>query len=280
MKFVFLGYDFMLPVAQELVKDGHELVGIISFPCDQIFNFNHNCKAMAQHLGANYIESKVNETHIESFIGKGAEVFLSAGYPYKIPPIDETKAYGMNIHPSYLPHARGPMPIPHIIINEETKAAGYTIHKLAPKFDMGDILFQEKIALKPDENVERYCAKIVTKAPQATQKILKDIKTYWNDAKPQKDGKGGFHKTPSRETRTLDWNENVETLLKKSSAFSRFGCHAQFAGQNWYVYALDCWTEKHEHEPGTCLTIQNNLALIAVKDGYIALKEFSPHAKQ
>ncbi len=279
MKFVFLGYDYMLPVAQTLIKDNHELIGIMSIPCDQIFNFNHNCKALSQHLGASYIESKVNEAHIESFIGKGAELFVSAGYPYKIPPIDEKKAYGMNIHPSYLPHARGPMPIPHIIMNEDEKASGYTIHKLADKFDMGDILFQEKIALKADENVERYCAKIAAKAPLAAQGLLKDIKTSWKKAKAQKKGKGSFYSMPTQGMRTLNWDEPLDTIMKKIRAFSRFGCYADFAGQKWHIYACDGWPEKHNYQPGECLTVQNNLAIIAVKNGFIALKEFRPETK-
>jgi len=264
----------MLPVAEQLVQDGHELIGICSFPCDQIFNFNHNAQSLAHHTGASYIESPITETHIESFIAKGAKAFISAGYPHKIPDIDESQAYGINIHPSYLPYARGPMPVPHIIINEDQKAAGYTIHKLAPKFDTGDILLQETISLEIDESVERYCAKILSKAPAQTSKIIASIDTVWDNATPQDESITTSYKLPSNETRTLNWALNVEDALKTHRAFGRYGCFAQFANKVWNVYACEGWTEHHKHEPGTCIALQNNLGIIAVNDGYIALKEF------
>ena len=274
MRFVYLGYDFMLPIAEQLVQNGHQLEGIMSFPCDQIFNFNHNCQALAKHTGAGYIESTVTQIHIESFLAKGVKAFISAGYPYKIPPIDAEQAYGINIHPSYLPYARGAMPVPHIIINEDEKAAGYTIHKLESEFDTGDILFQEQISLETDESVERYCAKILTQAPAQIVKILNEIEDSWTNAAPQDNSLATSYKLPDSETRTLNWSQNIEQILRTHKAFGRYGCHAKFADRLWNVYACDGWTEQHDHESGTCIALQNNLAIIAAENGYMALKEF------
>lgn len=278
MKFVFLGYDFMLPVAEQLINDGHELIGIISFPCDQVFNFNHNCQILAKHVGATYIESPVNDTHIESFITKGATAFISAGYPHKIPSIDEDKAYGINIHPSYLPHARGAMPVPHIIINEDTEAAGYTIHKLTQQFDAGDILFQQHVFIEENECVERYCAKILASAPSKMTSIMKNIDTSWAQAKEQKHDAASNCTTPNSQMRTLDWSQNVTTIMKTAHAFGRYGCFANIEDRIFNVFACDGWVEKHGLQPGTCITVQNNLAIIAAQNGFIALKEFREEA--
>jgi len=274
MKFVFLGYDFMLPVAQRLITDGHELIGILSFPCDQTFNFNHNCRSLAQQTGATYIESPINQTHIDSLIAKGAELFVSAGYPHKIPPILESKAYGINVHPSFLPKARGAMPVPHIIINENHDAAGYTIHKLAPEFDTGDILYQEKIALDDDECVERYCAKTLTMAPNALSHILNNFDRIWINAKPQYHNESSVCKLPDDDMRTLNWSQDVQHILRTQRAFGRYGCFANFGNRRWNVYACDGWTEQHDMTEGECISVQNNIAVIAAKNGFIALKEF------
>lgn len=264
----------MLPVAEQLVNDGHELIGIISFPCDQVFNFNHNCQLLSKHVGATYIESPVTDTHIDSFIIKGATAFISAGYPHKIPPIDDSKAYGINIHPSYLPHARGAMPVPHVIINEDTDAAGYTIHKLAPEFDAGDILFQEHVFMDQDECVERYCAKILASAPAKTAAIMQNIDEAWAQAKEQNHDEASNCTLPNNDMRTLDWSQNVATIMKTARAFGRYGCFANIDGRIFNVFACDGWIEKHDLEPGTCITVQNNLAIIAAQNGLIALKEF------
>ena len=48
MKFVYFGYDFMLGTVHRLLDDGHELAGIFSFPCDNVFNFNVETTALAK----------------------------------------------------------------------------------------------------------------------------------------------------------------------------------------------------------------------------------------
>jgi methionyl-tRNA formyltransferase len=139
MKFVFFGYDFMLPSVIRLIEDGHDLIGIMSFECDNVFNFNQSCQELAKAHKIPLIMSRVTEEHIGKFLHDGCECFLSAGYPHKIPHIDESKAYAINIHPTYLPHARGMMPIPRIIMDNISTAAGFTAHKMTQKFDGGDI---------------------------------------------------------------------------------------------------------------------------------------------
>lgn len=274
MKFVFLGYDMMLPVAQQLIHHGHTLAGIMSFPCDQIFNFSHNARGLSVQTGAPLIESPINEAHIQDFIKNGTKAFIAAGYPYKIPPINEDDAYGINIHPSNLPHARGIMPVPHIITNDLNEAAGFTIHKLAAKFDTGDILGQQNITLDDDETVERYCAKILTRAPHMMQDIMDDIETYWDSATKQDETKASSYSAPSEEMRTLNWSQDIDDILKTANAFGRYGCVGHFDNRAWHIFASSGWREGHEHSYGTCITLQNNLCVIAVKNGYIVVKEF------
>ncbi|MCD8497396.1 MAG: hypothetical protein LRZ85_04530 [Alphaproteobacteria bacterium] len=187
MKFVYFGYDFMLPTVQRLIAEGHELLGLLSFECDNVFNFNTACRDFAEHLGIPFTFSKAEPDHITGFIEKGAEVFLAAGYPYKVPPVPEGKAYGINLHPSYLPKGRGIMPTPHIIMGA-FEAAGITIHKMTDRFDYGDILLQEKINITPREDVETYSARIALKAPDMLSAVFRDLpacgKTRKHKAKP------------------------------------------------------------------------------------------------
>jgi len=274
MRFVFLGYDLMLPLAKQLINDGHELLGIMSFPCDQHFNFNLNCQSLSKKTNASYIESPIQDIHIDSFIGKGATLFISAGYPHKVPPINPSKAYGINIHPSYLPYARGPMPIPHIIINEETEAAGYTIHKLAPEFDAGDILFQQHIELSDNISVEKYCAQILANAPKEASRIIANLDHHWAQSSPQDNTKASSHRLPDTAARTLNWSQNIEHIQRTQRAFGHYGCFAQFGGKLWTILSCEGWTQEHEHKIGTCVSLQNNMAIIAAKNGFIALTDF------
>ena len=129
MKFVFFGYDFSLPVLQRLLDDGHELVALFTFECDNVFNFNREIIKTAQKQSVPFTMAKPTAEEIAYYTNEGAELFLSCGYPYKIPSIDESKAYSINTHPSLLPRGRGLMPSPHILMHEP-EVAGFTVHKL------------------------------------------------------------------------------------------------------------------------------------------------------
>lgn len=50
MKFVYFGYDFMLESVQRLLSEGHEPIGVFSFECDNVFNFNVKTRELAERL--------------------------------------------------------------------------------------------------------------------------------------------------------------------------------------------------------------------------------------
>ena len=195
MRFVYFGYDFMLGSVEELKKNGHDLIGIFTFPCDNIFNFNTATHALAKSLNIPITETKARPEDIESYLAAGAEIFFAAGYPYKIPPIDEEKAYGINLHPSFLPKGRGMMPTPTIIMSAP-EAAGITIHKITNRYDAGDIIDQTPFTLDPKETVDTYATRVALTAPEMTARVFDDIKQYWMMAKPQNNTDSTIFPTP------------------------------------------------------------------------------------
>ncbi|RVU18736.1 formyltransferase family protein [Methylobacterium oryzihabitans] len=61
---------------------------------------------------------------------------------------------GVNLHPSLLPHHRGPVPTLHALL-EPTPRFGVTIHRLAAAVDAGAILAQQAVTLAPDVTASR-----------------------------------------------------------------------------------------------------------------------------
>jgi methionyl-tRNA formyltransferase len=273
MKFVFFGYDFSLGIPQRLIDDGHELIGVFTFSCDNIFNFNREIIALAQSRGMPLFSSKPTDVHIDAFLNKNCECFIVAGYPYKVPPIDETKAYGLNVHPAYLPKGRGLMPTPHIIMNHP-EAAGITVHKLAAEYDAGDILYQEKFELSPRETVETYSERAALAGPEILSRLLADLPRYWREAKPQDESQASLFPTPDDSMRTLDFTKTVEELDRVGRAFGHFGCLAHFKEKIWAVYRFETRVEKHSFAPGTLVDITQEKAVLAAKDGFLDLTRF------
>ncbi|MCB9983884.1 MAG: hypothetical protein H6861_09480 [Rhodospirillales bacterium] len=275
MKFVYFGYDFMLPAIERVIEDGHELVGIFSFECDNIFNFNQQCRTLAQKRNVPFIISRAEDFHLYPFLDKGVELFFAAGYPYKIPPVDPARAYAVNLHPTYLPKGRGLMPIPRIILDNLESAAGLTAHKMTQNFDAGDILLQEKFALSPEESVETYSAKIAMRTPNLVSKLFDELSDLWEKAKPQNATEASTIAPPTDQDRLLDWNADIKTVKRTARAFGNFGSLASFDDQLWVVYALDAWEEPHDSAPGKIAVRLSREIVIAVKDGFVCLKNFA-----
>ena len=273
MKCVYFGYDFMIGCARRLLEDGHTLAGIFTFPCDNVFNFNGECLALAQQLNIPITQDKPQPADIDFFINQGVECFISAGYPFKIPPIDPLRACGINIHPSLLPQGRGLMPTPYIL-TQHPEIAGFTIHKLSNEFDKGDILHQMAIPVSDQETVETLSARIALRAPDMLSMVLSDLPFYWSEAKPQNERKASYFPPPTETMRTLDWSQSVQEIDKTARAFGRYGSLAQFDGDLWVVYDHDVWAERHHHKPGNVVLRLSREVTIAAKDGYVCLKEF------
>lgn len=274
MKFVYFGYDFMLPAIKRLIADGHELAGVFSFPVDNIFNFNNETKALAQEHGKPFTLQPAKDKHLQPYIDDGVECFLSAGYPHKIPPIDEKDAYAVNVHPTRLPKGRGLMPIPPIILNNITDAAGITAHKMTQEFDAGDILVQRQFDLLPTETVETYTAKIAMRAPDMFSELMADLPGLWNNAAKQDQSQATYLKPPTNEERVLSFDNTVEQIDKITRAFGRFGSIVKINERFWVVFDCDVWKEKHDYRPGTAVAKMSREIVIAIKDGFICIKDY------
>ena len=278
MKIVFIGYDYTLDIAQRLIADGHEIIHMFTFPCDDVFSSNTQINAFAAHFEISISDHAITSNDIETLINQGAEIFLCAGYPKKVPVINNNKAYGINLHPSLLPRARGIMPLPFIIMHDP-EAAGFTVHKLAESFDAGDILYQEPTPINKYTDVETLSARVAVRAPDAISMIVKDIKTYWDNATPQNNENASSYNTPDTDMRQLNWDDTAENLRLKGCAFGRFGVTAVVTNnmsetQNLAVFQFTTWQESHNHEAGLLIRSSPREIIISIQDGYICLKEF------
>ncbi len=270
MKFVYCGYDFMLGIVHRLVEDGHEPVGLFTFPCDNIFNFNRETEALGKKLNIPVHFEKPHREDISAMIARGAEVFIAAGYLYKIP--DTTPAYGINVHPAFLPKGRGLMPLPFILL-DHPEAAGFTIHKLSDKLDGGDIIAQEKLPLSETESVETLSGRIAARAPELMSKIMKDLPKFWNAVKKQDESAATEFPPPSDQMRLLEWNLPLERLDKIARAFGHYGSLAIIDGQVHAVYAHEIKKENHALPIGKITSRNNGEISIAVNGGFFIIKK-------
>lgn len=279
MKISFFGYDQSLDIAQRLIADGHEIVGIFTFPCDNVFAFNTHIQDFAHSFEIPCITQRATPEDIEFFTNDmKTELFLICGYPYKIPPIDATRAKGVNMHPALLPRARGIMPLPYIMMHDRA-AAGLTLHKLSNRFDQGDILTQAPLELSEKDTIESLNARLAILAPDFVSKAIADLPQLWRDATPQDDRKSSHYPTPDETVRTLDWTQSATDVDLKIRAFGRFGSFATITNnegktQNLIVYQGAAWQAPHEYQSGVLIKSSPREVIVTTKDGYACINEF------
>ena len=109
-------------------------------------------------------------------------MLLSIGFPYIIPKeIYNRHPIALNIHPTLLPHYRGPTTGAYIIMNNE-KFSGSTIHLMNEKVDSGPIISQFKISLTSFDTIRSMQRKVYDAEPFL---LLDAIKRLDQGFKPQ-----------------------------------------------------------------------------------------------
>lgn len=104
----------------------------------------------------NFIEYEKlsDEIFINRIKALNADIAVVCSFNNKIPKVflESVKDGFINVHPSLLPHYRGPNPYSHVIINNE-KTTGVTLHFMDEEFDTGDIIIQQKLPITPRETM-------------------------------------------------------------------------------------------------------------------------------
>lgn len=281
MNITFFGYDYTLDIMQRLVADGHRIMQIFTFPCDQMFSFNEQIHAFAAAHNITITEDAVERHALTSLIDRGCEVFLSAGYPYKIPTdvfAADAPPYALNLHPTYLPKARGVMPLPYVIMHEPD-AAGVSLHKLSSEFDTGDIIIQYALNISDTTDIETLSARIAVRCPDIVSQTIADLPSLWDKATPQDHESASQYPLPNARIRTLDWSAPVDQIALTLRAFGRFGTIAEIhndqgLGQKIAVFNASTWYDEHPFTAGTLIRSSPREIIVALSDGFICIKEF------
>jgi methionyl-tRNA formyltransferase len=117
-----------------------------------------------------------------------------------------------NLHASLLPNYRGAAPINWAIINGE-KETGVTTFFLKHEIDTGSIIFQEKVAILPEDDLGSLYEKLMDLGANLVLKTVEAIAADEVVALPQDESKA-MHHAPKifKETGEIDWNSSAEDI--------------------------------------------------------------------
>lgn len=255
-----------------ILSEGHTVSSVYSFQCDnECYNFNTQIQEICRQHKIPTFFKKPDDTLLNELESQGVELIVSAGYPHKIPVNDSIR--GINIHPTLLPRGRGVWPLPWTILLQD-KVSGVSIHKLSNTWDAGDVVQQIKFNILENETLESLSCKAGVAAVECLQKVLTNVDDAWNSATPQESEHASYWEMPSSEDRTIHLEQDIDTIDRVIRAFGTADSFVAFDNKHWFVQGATTWKEAHNHKPGTVVSHNSNLALLAAKDGYVCLTHY------
>ena len=267
MKIAYFGSDVFYPCFDYLIRQGHEIISL--YTNKHVLEEHNPSKNVCIQAGLLKIPvhfNKPTRKDIDYLISNGCEMIISAGYGYRIPEWAGIK-YACNIHLSLLPLGAGPIQLPYIIVKGLEKT-GVTIHKIAHDWDTGEILLQESFSLYGIESIEEiYCKKKVL-AVTMLAKFLDNSDTYWLNSHPQDLSQREYWPLPDPQQFQVNFNDDLETINRNLRAHR----YVDADGNIEYINSVSTWVQDHNHVPGTILSNENSIQIIAAKGGAVCFK--------
>jgi len=265
MKIVYFGSNIFSSCLNYLINEGHDILCVYKSKLSlNTCNIDQTCrKNIPQYT------HKPNITELNRLIAEGAEMFFVAEYPYLLA-MTNVK-YAINMHSSLLPIGRGPTPLPHLITRPQY--SGLTLHKIASKFDSGDIILQAKVKQNKGESLTTLMVKMRLESVKLLTTLFKNLERYYHNASPQKNDT--YWPAIKTEERMLDWSLSVSQLHKLISSLGYFGVIVKL-NQNYYkVTHVEVSVYQHNSTVGTVLFEDGNLLVISVLDGFACIHKNS-----
>jgi methionyl-tRNA formyltransferase len=143
-----------------------------------------------------------------------------------------------NLHASLLPNFRGAAPINWALIQGEQET-GVTTFFLQHEIDTGNILFQEKVAILPEDNLGSLYEKLMGMGADLVLRTVAAISTKDIHPLPQ-DEALAIHKAPKifKETGKIDWNASATSIHNLIRGLSPYpGAWTELQGKTCKIFA-------------------------------------------
>lgn len=176
-----------------------------------------------------------------------------------------------NLHASLLPKYRGAAPINWAVINGD-KESGVSTFFIEHKIDTGNIIFQDKIKIKDEDNAGIIHDKLMV---IGSKLVCKTIDAINNKSAPNTKQKGVATLAPKifKEDCQIDWNKNIHDIHNHIRGLSPYpsAWTTLSIGKNIKIYQSLKEVTIHQQTIGSILTDYKNYFKVAVNGGFIHL---------
>lgn len=297
LRIVFMGTPgFAVESLKALVENKYNVVGVITAPdrpAGRGYKLQPSAvKEYALSQGLNILQPVKlrDEEFLEELRALKADIQVVVAFRMLPEVVWDMPPKGtFNLHGSLLPQYRGAAPINWAIINGET-TTGVTTFFLKHEIDTGEIIFQEKIDIAPNDNVEIIHDKLMLIGAEL---VLKTIDAVIDDnisPKPQSefyDNVDDLKPAPKifKETCEIDWNQSsaeVHNFIRGLSPYPAAWTELEVKGDKhvFKIFETTPITEAHDLPAGSIVTDNKATLRIATQDGFIEVIDIQMSGKR
>jgi len=291
-RIIFMGTaDFGAPVLEKLADSKEKKLMVVTQPDRpqgrgrKILPTPIKKVALSKGLEVFQPENINDEESLKRLKGFNPDIILVVAYGQILSShiLNIPKIGCINIHGSLLPKYRGAAPINRAIINGE-KETGITFMFMKEKVDAGEIIFQEKIDILPDETCGELYYRLSDLSAESLPKLLEKIKSGKIERISQDINLVTFAHKMSKGDGKIDWSdkgEKVYNLIRGTIPYP--GAFTFYKGKKLKITqarSLDDYqgkTDTSSTKPGRVVKTEKDGILISTGDkGIIKILRLIP----
>lgn len=290
MRIVFMGTpDFAVPSLDILVQNGYNIVGVVTATDKmggrggkQLLQSAVKKYALEHDLKVLQPKNLKSPEFIEELGSLNADLQIVVAFRMLPEVVWDMPPQGTyNLHGSLLPKYRGAAPIHWAVINGDDET-GVTSFKLKHEIDTGDIAFQEKLKIGPDETTGEVHDKMMDLGARVILKTVQAVESNTISFSPQDANE--VSKAPKiwHETCNIDFeqpSQNVHNFIRGLSPFP--GAYTTL--QNKQIKILRSKLNPNligDGAPGTFLSDNSSYLSMKCSDGYIDILSIKMEGKR
>lgn len=289
-KIVFMGTpDFSVPVLQQILKDGYEVIGVVTQPDRPVGRKKTltppPVKVEAEkHNIPVYQPEKIRQSEeLAAIINLQPDLIVTAAFGQILPKeLLEAPKFGcINVHASLLPELRGGAPIHYSIIQGKEKT-GITIMYMAEKLDAGDILTQVEVPIEEEDTVGTLHDKLSEAGSKLLSETLPKLLSGSITPIPQDDTLATFASNIKRADELIDWSLTGEEIYNKVRGMNPWPvAFTTYKKEVMKIWSVQKVAKENPDVPGVILAIEEDGFIIGTGNGTaIKVTELQPAGKK
>ena len=286
MRVVFMGNpSFAIPTLKALMQSDHDVVAVVSNPIKRIGRNNKRSLTPVGSFAVKNNLTNINPASLKSesfrkkLISIKADIFIVVAYKILPSSLINIPKYGsLNLHASLLPKYRGAGPIQWALMNGD-KVTGITIFRLKRKIDTGNILFQQKVNIKKNDNMQTLGMRLCEIGADSMIAVLKDINDDKIKSYSQNSDRVSLAPKITKEMLLINWSWSAKKIHNWVRGLSPLpGMHTLFKSKKVRIFKTK--VIKGSGEKGVIVSLNKENCLIGTGDQLISILELQLEGKK